>query len=107
MPNSVRHANWVRLTIWSPFVAPSAYDDRGVRVEGPFNWEHYGACRGDRRRFDSTTPTDVQYAKRECRKCILVQECTAGSLRNPELAGTWGALTAEERAQYRQVMGAG
>lgn len=63
-----------------------------------------GACVGNRRRFDSTSPRNVAYAKKICRRCAFVAECTGAALGDRTLRGTWGALTAEEREQYRRVM---
>jgi len=72
-----------------------------------FDYLNFGECRSDRRRFDSTREKDIDAAKRLCRRCSDCDVCLRAALRDKTLAGTWGALTAEERAQYRRVMGAG
>ena len=72
-----------------------------------FSYLRFGECRSDRRRFDSTRDKDIAAAKRLCRRCSIQDQCLRAALRDQALTGTWGALTAEERAQYRRVMGAG
>ena len=71
-----------------------------------FDWvEEYGACRGDRRMFDSTAPKDVERARRICRRCTVRDDCIARAMGMPELEGTWGAVTAAERVVLRRVLG--
>lgn len=72
-----------------------------------FDYLNFGLCRDSRRRFDSTREKDIEAAKRLCRRCSVQDECLRAALRDQALKGTWGALTAEERGQYRKVMSAG
>lgn len=72
-----------------------------------FDYLNFGLCRESRRRFDSTRERDIEAAKKLCRRCSEQEECLVAALADRALTGTWGALTAGERKQYRRVMGAG
>ena len=74
-------------------------------VTSGLEWRRYASCRTGRRRFDSSRPADVTFAKRICRRCAVLDDCLRAALADPELDGTWGALTSEERVRYRAVLG--
>lgn len=89
--------------------ASDPFEDR-IGPERPIalypEWvEEYGSCRDDRSRFDSTEPADVQHAKRICRRCSALPECTARAMGDTSIEGTWAALTAAEPVALRQVLG--
>ena len=72
--------------------------------DGPYGRANWGECGTGRRRFDSTRPGDVTYARRQCRACAIRASCMAWAIGRADLAGTWAATTAEERVVLRKVL---
>lgn len=79
-----------------------------MRVPPHPQWHHQAACRSNdpvyRKRLIRLMidgPTDV--AKRKCANCPVVVECLDEAMRNPQLLGVWGGLTARERQHRRNL----
>jgi len=97
---------WVIQVLMSP---QCDLPDASALYERPA-WHKEAACRGLGTEvfiFERNAPTRtlVKQARQVCAECRVRCECLSAALADPELVGTWGGTSAEERRAIRRQLG--
>jgi hypothetical protein len=67
-----------------------------------------GACREDPdRMFPGTLAAEIEYAKRFCDRCPVIQQCGEWALATREPFGVWGGMSEAQRRNLLRQRGRG